>query len=97
VDEFGPTRVATYRSDDGSSANQRMSGWKEHDGWVSKFALHRVAAPLERIILGTVVVREGTLDPVALSRVVADHPVKSNQAIDFALLFAVALPAVIRH
>lgn len=75
IEQYGPTRVQTYRSDDGAAASQRATGWPKLEGWVNRYCPHRVITPRERIILDTVVVREDTLDLESFGRVVGDHPV----------------------
>jgi hypothetical protein len=75
VDQFGPTRVHTYRSDDGAAASQRSAGWPDLEGWVNRYCPHRIVSPSERIILDTAVVREDALDLNALGRVAGNHPV----------------------
>jgi hypothetical protein len=75
VEQFGSTRVQTYRAYDGGSAAKRVTGWPDLESWVTTYAPHRVVTPAERIVLDTCILREGTLDPVALNRVAGDHPV----------------------
>jgi hypothetical protein len=76
ADEFGSGCVESLRNVDGSIALAPSTGWPGLAGWLPTCATYRVVeAPTERIIIDTVLAREGGLDFSALARSKGDHPV----------------------